>query len=70
MRRILCADCGKFKPTPPEDAARGLFPRRTYGVTISGLVCDLCGKELPKGSSTVAESIPSDMDFWEPEYLK
>ena len=70
MRKIYCEECGKPKPTHPEDAALGLFPRRTYGKTINELVCDGCGKELPRDSSVVAESIPKDMGYWENEYIK
>jgi len=69
MRKIYCEECGRLKPTPPEDAARGLFPRRKHGQAINELVCDACGKPIPKGSNAVAESVPCDMGHWESEYL-
>ncbi len=69
MRRILCKECGAIKPTPYEDAALGFFPRRTYGKVINEMMCDLCGKILPRDSDVVAESIPKDMRDWEGEYF-
>ena len=69
MRKIYCEECGKMKPTHPEDAALGFFPRRTHGQVINELVCDACGKEMPKGTNAVAESVPRDMKYWENEYL-
>jgi uncharacterized protein with PIN domain len=70
MRKIYCPECGQVTPTLPEDAARGLFPRRTHGLVLNELHCDVCYKILEKGSPAIAESVPRDMAFWEPEYLK
>jgi len=69
MRYIYCEECGKVKPTHPDDAALGLFPRRTHGIVKNPLVCDGCGKEMPTGTAAVAQSIPKDMDEWESDYL-
>lgn len=70
MRKILCEACGIPKPTPPEDAAKGLFPRWVKGeVKRLDVCCDNCGKKLPIGAGAVAISIPKDMGAWEHEYL-
>lgn len=69
MRKLYCEACGVIKPTPHDDAAQGLFPRRIHGQALIGLICDGCGKEIPKGSKAVAESIPRNMSYWESEYL-
>lgn len=61
MRRILCEECGKLKPTPLEDAVLGFIPRRTCGKALNSLVCDACGKAIDSGKMAVAESIPSSM---------
>lgn len=70
MRKIYCPECGKVRPTHPDDAALGFFPRRTHGQVINELVCDACGKVMPEGSDAVAESVPRDMGRWEGDYLR
>lgn len=69
MRRIYCEKCGRIRPTPAEDVARGLIPRRTRGAALRELVCDQCGTVLSKGAQVVAESVPADMGEWERNYL-
>lgn len=68
-RKITCTDCGKMKPTPPDDAALGLFERRTYGTLLGSAICDYCGKQLDRDDSVIALSVPSDMRAWEHEYM-
>lgn len=71
MRRILCEQCGKFSGlNPPEDAARGLFPRRLHGRSRTIMACALCGATIYPDSKVVAESIPRDMSYWEKDYLQ
>jgi RNase P subunit RPR2 len=70
MRRLFCRDCGKPKPTHPEDAARGLFSRYRHGVLTRSIVCDHCDKELLPGDAAVAMSQPNDMREWEHEYME
>ncbi len=69
-RKLTCTDCGAIKPTPREDAAMGLFERRTYGKSRRHLNCDYCNKELNPGDDVIAFSIPSEMRYWEPEYME
>jgi hypothetical protein len=59
-----------MRATPPEDAAMGLFERRTYGRSWRHLNCDYCNKELNPGDNVIALSTPSDMREWEPEYME
>lgn len=69
MRDILCLDCGRPKPTPPDDAVQGLFPRRTTGKAKQDFMCDHCGKVILRGEDCVARSVPDNMGFWEENYL-
>lgn len=70
MRDIRCITCGKFKPTPPEDAARNLFPRYVRGTLKVDCQCDLCGTELKAGMNVVAITIPKDsIGPWEHHYI-
>ena len=69
MRKITCVECGAMKPTPPEDAAMGLFERRVYGKSIRSLVCDYCGTPLNPGDNVIALSLPQNMAEWEGDYL-
>lgn len=69
MRRLFCIECGKVKPTHPEDAAMGLFTRYVRGKLTCSVVCDQCDKALEVGDDAVAVSQPSDMRKWEHEYL-
>jgi len=47
----------------------GLFERRTYGKSWRHLNCDYCNKEINPGDDMIALSVPSDMRWWEPEYM-
>ena len=69
MRKITCPKCGELRPTPPEDAALGLFERRVHGSAIRSLSCDYCGKPIDKGDSVIALSSPPHMPEWESDYL-
>ena len=70
MRVITCPECGRLKPTPPEDAARGLFQRRQQGFAAYDMCCDYCGRELRQGDPAVALTCPADlMPGWEEGYL-
>lgn len=69
MRRLFCVDCGKIKPTHPEDAALGLFCRYMRGHLMRSVVCDQCDKQLSEGDEAVAVSQPDSMPQWENEYL-
>lgn len=68
-RKIYCLDCGVIKPTPPEDAAKGLFQRYRRGSALRSMFCDLCGTELDIGSDCVAWSQPDTIGAWEHEYI-
>jgi hypothetical protein len=58
--------------THPYDFFRGIVRRRVnITVTVSGLVCDLCNKELPKESKAVCEtnhSPENPIGQWENEF--
>lgn len=69
MRKILCEEHGAMKPTPPEDAAQGLYERRFRGILDVNVVCDVCNKDLLKGSQAVAVTLPQDMPEWESNYF-
>lgn len=70
-RKITCTDCGALKgPTPPDDAAMGLFERRTYGKSTRHLNCDYCNKQLNPGDEVIALSTPADMHEWELDYME
>jgi hypothetical protein len=69
MRKITCPDCGAMKPTPPEDAALGLFERRIYGKSTRHVNCDYCNKDLNPGDNVIALSCPANMPEWELDYL-
>lgn len=69
-RKLTCLQCGKMKPTPPEDAAMGLFERRAYGALRASAICDYCGAELSKGDQAIALTTPSDAPMWEEDYLE
>lgn len=69
MRKIVCEEHGAMKPTPPEDAAQGLYERRFRGILAVSCVCDVCNKELPAGSQAVALTLPQHMREWESEYF-
>lgn len=70
MRRLYCSNCGTVRPTPYEDAARGLTPRRVHGWLLHDIICDGCGKDVSEGSPAVAESVPKDMRPWESNYME
>jgi hypothetical protein len=69
-RAIYCEQHGGIKPTHPEDAARGLFQRYTRGAAKFGMVCDLCGTDIPSGGPAVAWCQPATMAPWEHEYVE
>ena len=69
MRKIVCVKHGEVRPTPPEDAAQGLFTRYSHGVLRGSAVCDVCNKALNKGDAAVALSCPSGMGRWEDDYF-
>lgn len=70
MRAIVCPDHGKVKPTPHEDAARGLFTRYVRGKLSVSCVCDTCGKPMNPGDDAVALTNPDKrIGAWESEYL-
>ena len=68
-RKIYCQKCGVIRPTPQEDAARGLFQRYVRGSAIRSMVCDLCGIEITVGDHCIAWSQPANMLSWEQEYV-
>lgn len=69
-RKITCTKCGAMRPTPPEDAALGLYERRVYGVLLGSAMCDYCGIELDKGDSVIALTVPQDYPMWESTYME
>ena len=70
MRAICCLECGRLRPTPPDDAARGLFERRKRGKVRYDMTCDYCGQLLREGDEAVALTRPADrMPGWEEGYL-
>lgn len=69
MRKILCPEHGAMKPTPPEDAERGLYERRFRGILAVNVVCDICNKDLLIGSEAVAVSLPQNLPEWESQYF-
>lgn len=70
-RKIAHEKCAPLKPTPHEDAAIGLFERRTYGKLRASAYCDYCGDELDKGDEVVALTTPQDAaPNWEQDYLE
>ena len=69
-RAILCEKHGVIKPTHPEDAARGLFQRYTRGTAKYGMVCDMCGADIPGGAKAVAWCQPATMGEWEDEFIE
>lgn len=70
-RKIAHEKCAPLQPTPHEDAALGLFERRTYGTLRGSACCDYCGDELNKGDEVVALTVPQDaMPDWERDYLE
>lgn len=70
-RKITHEKCAPLNPTPHEDAALGLFERRTYGTLRASAYCDYCGGELNKGDSVVALTIPRDaMPWWESDFME
>lgn len=71
MRAICCPSCGTIKPTPPDDAARGIFTRYERGQVVYDMSCDYCGRELRKGDPAVALTSPKDlMPGWEQGYIE
>lgn len=69
MKRILCPECGKVKPTPPDDAAQGLFTRYVSGKARGYFNCDLCNKPIDPGDEVVCTSTPLTISNWELEYI-
>lgn len=70
QRKITCPKCGEMKPTPHEDAVLGLYERRVHGTLLASAVCDYCGKELEKGDSVIALTVPQDYPMWESTYME
>jgi hypothetical protein len=68
-RALLCIEHGKFKPTHPEDAARGLFSRYVRGKASIPIQCDICGCEISIGDDVVAVTQPTTIREWEGEYM-
>ena len=71
-RKIAHEKCAPLRlPTPDEDAALGLFERRTYGRLRASAFCDYCGGELNKGDEVVALTTPqAAAPNWERDYLE
>lgn len=70
-RKIAHGKCAPLNLTPHEDAALGLFERRTYGKLRASAYCDYCGEELSRGDEVVALTCPHDaMSWWEHYYME
>jgi len=68
IRRILCADCGKPKPSDPEDFALGWRSRRlrlTANASRS-LLCDNCGEAIQDGKPMIAQTFWNQNNEGEP----
>lgn len=69
MRSIYCIE-HKREPTPPDDAARGLFERWTLGNARKSMMCDMCFATIEAGDPCHAVSVPGDsIRSWEEELL-
>lgn len=69
-RKITCLKCGEVKPTPPDDAARGLFTRYVYGKLLGSACCDYCGVALDRDQEVVCLTSPADYPEWELSYTQ
>lgn len=88
-RHLFCEACGVMKPMHPEDAAMGFARRRIefqaskpkeHFILVDGerqdlssLACDQCGKDIPDGSTVIAQTMwmtsrEGTPGLWEEEY--